>query len=246
MSLKSYGLATPNCLAICLLLTASGCSTLYSTDTRIEGFVPVGSVADKTPRYAQERWFYIETGNTNGKTTVEFETYKGSDTLGKSPSDNTPKSVEKGKKYDIDETQLSDGYQVLYREGLNVGSLVVPFKLRFGTGTAKASLSPSSTVGGLIGYRGYISRSTTLSVGAFVGYSPVPLNDVNSTDIKVATGISYGIATTFDFGFISAAVRKFQAGVALGWDFVTGSDGDQWAFNQKPWLSIGIGYNFYK
>ena len=72
----------------------------------------------------------------------------------------------------------------------------------------------------------------------FVGLATISLSDANSSDVETRLGVTFGFGIAFAFS------ETFQLGVIVGVDHLTGSAEKEWPFQDKPWLSVGIGYKF--
>lgn len=151
----------------------------------------------------------------------------GSDANGKS------KKIADGSVFKVSSEQLADGTYTLSR-ALEHGVLLVPFKFRSDDG----SLTAQSTIGYFAGLR---SDTTLYSGTAFAsaGLSVIPVtgddgNQNNST------------AFSFAFGYTFATKSNFQISLVAGVDHIGGSVGDSWQYEDDPWVSIALGYNFMK
>ncbi len=119
------------------------------------------------------------------------------------------------------------------RFGIAHGPLIVPFKYR----TKDGSLTGQSTLGYYLGFKSdYLYGSGTLFFST--GLTLIPVNDVNSSSTDEKTGVSWA------FGYSFASKSKFQAAIIFGWDHIGGEAGDNWDYEDDPWLSFAIGFEF--
>lgn len=136
-----------------------------------------------------------------------------------------------GSIYKVSPEILQDGAYTLSRV-LDHGVLLVPFKYR----TDDGSLTAQSTIGYYAGFRSdtvLYSGTTFLSAGLSV--VPIANDDGEQGN---TTAFSLGAGYTF------ATKSNFQVSIVAGFDHVGGSAGDAWQYEDDPWVSIAIGYNF--
>jgi hypothetical protein len=141
------------------------------------------------------------------------------------------------------------------------GALVVPFKYYL---QGDRSFVGSASVGPYIGVRIRWSASgTEWTTALFGGYTTVSVPASTASGGKTTAGVrtfapaatSAQPATTSQSNSISGFTggvafltslgdnTKAQAGVVLGWDFV--SDNAKWVNNRKMWLALQFGYSFF-
>ncbi len=119
------------------------------------------------------------------------------------------------------------------RFGIAHGPLIVPFKFR----TKDGSLTGQSTLGYYLGFKSdFLYGSGTLFASA--GLTLIPINDVNSSSTDEKTGVSWA------FGYSFASKSNFQAAIIVGWDHIGGEAGDNWDYEDNPWVSLAIGFEF--
>lgn len=122
-----------------------------------------------------------------------------------------------------------------YRGGFDFGVLAVPFKVEM---TGKQAFASSATLGGYVGYRiPWTDTGLVFSPVIFAGASniSVPTAPGSSSTTETVAGLSYGA------GLITTVKDSFQLGIVVGFDHV---DSPTYAYNDKPWLSLEIGYSF--
>jgi len=142
--------------------------------------------------------------------------------------------VKKGKMYFL-KKEVFNSYSIRYHSGVDYGALVIPFKLRFNPG----SVSPGVALGPYIGYKLGSRSNTYTSFIATLGLTGVSLNDVNSENVRNVMGLTYG------GGVIINVNNKFQVGALIGADYI-GAQGKDWDYQNKPWISMAIGFTFLR
>jgi hypothetical protein len=112
------------------------------------------------------------------------------------------------------------------------GLLVMPFKLRTKDGT----LSGESTLGYYAGIESDFLQAKSSYVAA-AGLTLIPITDTaGKTDQK--TGVTAAL------GWIFTTLDNFQIGAFVGVDHLGGDSGRAWKYENDPWVSISIGFNF--
>ena len=99
--------------------------------------------------------------------------------------------------------------------------------------------APGGSIGLSVGLRFNMFANIIGSLVVFGGGTPITLNDVNSTETKTRFGATWGYA------FVIELTGKTQICFVGGWDHLGGEDGKDWAFNDKHWIALGIGFNFF-
>jgi hypothetical protein len=120
------------------------------------------------------------------------------------------------------------------RAGWDYGALAVPFKVQL---SGKQAFSGSATLGGYLGYK-FPLEGIVLRPIVFAGASNISTSATTggTTTSQTVAGLSYG------FGLLTTIKGSLQAGLVLGFDHVDSSQ--PYAYNDKPWLSLEIGYSF--
>jgi hypothetical protein len=215
-------------LLVFLIPVFTGCvSNLYSIDANTQGFTSFNA-GDSTIYNATDGFYYIKSSQTaDGRQIVLFQKYSDHGVL--SPAH----PVQISQKYSIDPKLLVEGQNVSYKQGFNVVGLVVPFKYRLGS---DPSLSPSSTIGPSAAYTYSIGVNTQFTFALFGGVAAIPLSSINSDKVDNRFGLSYGMSLVLN------VYGNFQLGAVYGFDLVDKSI--NWQYNNKPWVSFGIGYKF--
>ncbi len=119
------------------------------------------------------------------------------------------------------------------------GSTVLPFKFRPQTGDFKKDLALSA-LGGvkLSSTRGYLS----LALVTGIGVSSVSLDSLNTFGVVKKT--EERAAITVPLGLV-IEWRRLQIGVFAGWDWLAKSSEDNWRYQGKHWLALGIGFTIF-
>lgn len=114
------------------------------------------------------------------------------------------------------------------RSGKTSGLLVVPYKYRGDDG----SITGEATVGY---YAGWETRAGTYLVSAGLSQVSIPVSDTeteNQSAVTIAGGVLMNNWDNVDIGLI------------VGIDHIGGNKGDNWQYEDDPWISIMIGFNF--
>jgi len=147
-----------------------------------------------------------------------------------------PLNVDENSRFFINSDDLP---KAAVRRGWDFGTLVVPFKLQT---SGKTSVQTSATLGGYLGYRfGWDMFGIKFSPIAFAGLSEIPTQQVQKngkTASQTVAGISYGA------GIVATVKDSFNVGLVVGADHVDSAQPYQ--FQDKPWVSLEIGYSFTK
>jgi len=120
------------------------------------------------------------------------------------------------------------------------GALTFPFKFRLQKG---APVEPSLSLSAVAGPSySFIGNNFSLSFLVGVGPSSININNKNSSD--TSTSASTRNAATFS-GTLLAQLNKVQLAVSIGIDKNLDNSTDNWIYQSKPWLSLGIGFNIF-
>ncbi|MCB9196576.1 MAG: hypothetical protein H6598_10160 [Flavobacteriales bacterium] len=115
------------------------------------------------------------------------------------------------------------------------GVLSVPFK--FDMNNFKTY--PAGEVGTALGLRlTHIESKNGITFNGILGWSTIPLNDLNSSNIEEIKTVS---GATLGFGLAYSSGNNFIIGAYLGWDFYNTNNTPY----TKNWISFGIGYDFF-
>lgn len=143
---------------------------------------------------------------------------------------------------------------------LDLGTLTIPFKYRFGFKKNGIEIKDDVTASFNIGvYGGYklsrysiINKAGTytnrtlfsLRVGPFINLSTTTLDSVSTSVGKVtlAKDIKQNIAVLSTGLGLMGNIKNVQVGIFGGWDFGMGSDSGNWNYHKRFWLGFGVGY----
>lgn len=155
------------------------------------------------------------------------------------------KAINEGQYYFlVDLNNISDAAQPVF--ALNwqfaVGALTMPVKMRI---QKEFDFSGSFNISAAGGVKKRVSRYHENFVNGLVsiGLSSVAVDSFarKNSDIKPLpdanlSALTIGAGFVFEFG-------NAQAGIMLGWDYLTARDQKnyQWKYNGKPWFAIGFG-----
>jgi hypothetical protein len=118
------------------------------------------------------------------------------------------------------------------------GTVLVPFKLRL----QHSDFSKDFTLGPSVGIRFRLSHymKNFVNVMGGMGITSVTISNY-SVDGEEREDIEVP-ALTPSLGFVFEFSNATQAGVFIGWDFVSGNQKVHFAYHSKPWISFGLGY----
>ncbi len=111
--------------------------------------------------------------------------------------------------------------------GISTGLLVVPFKFRDG------DIYSDSTIGQYISYKWEV-----VELLATAGLSQISVSEVGSEEVESKTGLTMALGVNFEIA------KNWDIAFLVGQDHLSGSDGDAWAYQDEPWVSFAIGFNF--
>lgn len=135
------------------------------------------------------------------------------------------------------------------RHSATIGIPSIAVKTRFGNnGTGENpryfSFENDVNLGLSAGYKYSFGAKRQYAVNALVGFtiSAISLDSLSTRGrINSKTSIasfSPHVGLVFDFD-------KFQAGLYLGYDLLSGELNKYWLYSQQPWLGIGLGYSIF-
>ena len=111
--------------------------------------------------------------------------------------------------------------------GMNTGVLFVPFKMRSG------DLFADTEVGPYVSY-----KFEKLEYLLNVGISQISISEVGTKDVESKTGLTVALGVNFE------VAKNWDIAILSGVDHLSGAEGDTWEYQDKPWLSFSIGFNF--
>lgn len=151
------------------------------------------------------------------------------------------------KSADYKEPAIRKRYKTwLYNAKPNVGTLVVPIKFRPKQGNIPSDFTTDFTLGSSFGYSFRMShyQPNYLSIVGVFGVTSVGVDSLTTEGFVKQPNTKLS-AVTPGIGLI-IEISGFQIGAVVGWDFVGGTTGQKWVYNNKPWFSFGIGYQFLR
>lgn len=120
------------------------------------------------------------------------------------------------------------------------GAVVMPFKARPQNGFDFTKDLSISGMGGLRYSDPLGKKSISFLLG--VGIASVTL-DASNTKNTITTAEDRA-AITVPIGVV-LQLKKLQLGVFTGFDFLSQNSKSNWAYQNKPWLSLGIGFTIF-
>ncbi|WP_024771761.1 hypothetical protein [Aquimarina macrocephali] len=130
-------------------------------------------------------------------------------------------------------------------------SLSVPFKIRPKTDDFNMKITPEIMLGGYLGLKHRLNRYKDIYIHFPVvtfGVTTLGINEnntINESTTTTETPDGLVLGRTFSFGTI-LEYKSFQIGLIGGFDRASGEIGKNWAYNDKFWYSVGIGYSFFE
>ncbi len=162
-------------------------------------------------------------------------------------------SDETRKLFLLPKSSFIDGAEIKYvvpKHSFTFGAVTVPIKLRFGSkddnGNRKRYFDFTSDVniGLSAGYKLRPNRNDNFAINFLGGVSITSVEvDEQTTDSFVSTNTK-AAAFTPNLSIVFEA-KNFQIGIFSGIDFLSGELSDNWIYQNKPWLGIGLGYGIF-
>lgn len=122
-------------------------------------------------------------------------------------------------------------------------TISTPFKFRPKVGDKNYIFSPELSLGPFIGANFRMDKKLPIFLNLILsaGINSININDNVQLDEDEKDGLALGFYTS-----VGAVVQinDFQVGALYGYDFVSGEMGKNWLYNEKPWFSFSIGFNF--
>lgn len=135
-----------------------------------------------------------------------------------------------------------------YASGVFSGLLTAPFKYRLKVSSSSDDLIDGDfNIAPFIGWKWRISSSQPYYFApfGFAGITTLGFNSGNNSRIinpeqnENGVGLTYGLGISFKFGNVSP-------GFVIGWDKGFGNIGNGFNYNDKPWISFSVNYDFFK
>lgn len=146
----------------------------------------------------------------------------------------------------IDNETQTEYYK--YANDVFSGLLTAPFKYRLKSGDSPESLIDGDfNIAPFLGWKWRVSstRPFYLAPFGFAGVTSLNYNSANNSNItdseqlENGTGLTYGLGLSFRFGDVSP-------GFIIGWDKGFGDLGEAFKYNDTPWISFSVNYDFFK
>lgn len=141
-----------------------------------------------------------------------------------------------------------------------LNTLTIPVKYRFKGRIKEIEKDVSASISGVLhggitwGWTSFTHRQGTvnetndwnLTFGPILGVSVVTLNSKNTLGevLEDTETINKGLVST-GFG-LTFTFNKFAGGVFYGWDYAVGDLSNNWYYNKRPWVGVGIGFSLFK
>lgn len=220
---------------------------------------------DKTPREMKaDSTVYLVELDKNTAAYKDKDWYKASDFIIKVFDENDNLNSVLVNKYDRSgdyKIRVENRRFISYKtKSFEFGALTIPFKQRFGFKEDGIKVSPEfvadANIGAFFAYKkgryrvryenGAFKELSSLSWknGLFLNLSAITIDSLSTTagrkmlakDDKISMALlSPGFGTTL-------TLYNFDIGFFIGWDIGLGVNADNWNFNKKPWLGVGLGY----
>lgn len=135
-----------------------------------------------------------------------------------------------------------------YANDVFSGLLTAPFKYRLKQGNAPESLIDGDfNVAPFIGWKWRVSsvRSYYIAPFGFAGITTLNFNSANNSKITNSDKLENGVGVTYGLG-LSVRLGNVSPGFVIGWDRGFGDTGSGFLYNDKPWISFSVNYDFFK
>ena len=151
----------------------------------------------------------------------------------------TLKDISDGTTHYANGTDLYDAKQTVTLSAIG-GAFTFPFKYRPQNGVLEPSLSLSGVVGVQLG----LDKNSTGFLSFLIGFGPssVNVNNTNSADTNTANASRPVATLSFT---ILGQWNNIQLAISTGIDDNLSNSTDKWIYQNKPWLSLGIGFNIF-
>lgn len=125
------------------------------------------------------------------------------------------------------------------------GFSTLPIKLRLKNNNAPFQYETGFSLGVNAGYEIQFQSRTKQSLGLLLG---IGISTVNITPETVNNYIDKNTTTgafTPSLGLVYS-YESFQVGLFSGLDIIPGDLGQNWDYNNKPWLGVGLGFTIFQ
>lgn len=127
------------------------------------------------------------------------------------------------------------------------GITLIPFKLRFGGGDKDFQYGEGFSLGLNAGVEFNLRsrKEQSVSVLAGIAASTVSVDSESTNNYIEEDKVTTSGAFTPSLGIVYA-YERFQIGAFVGWDIIGGALGENWIYNKKPWLGLGLGFTIFQ
>lgn len=143
----------------------------------------------------------------------------------------------------LEDGNIEQQFKIWKGKIITGATLSTPFKFRPKIDGKNYIFTPELSLGPFVGCNFRIDKNQSIFLNGVLsaGINSININD----DVQVDEQSKDGLALGF-YGSVGVVVQidDFQVGVLYGHDLVSGEMGDNWIYNEKPWLSFSIGFNF--
>lgn len=127
------------------------------------------------------------------------------------------------------------------------GITLIPFKLRFGGSDKDFQYGEGFSLGLNAGVEFSLRsrKQQSVSVLAGIAASTVSVNSESTNNYIEEDKVTTSGAFTPSLGIVYS-YERFQIGTFVGWDIIGGALGENWIYNKKPWLGLGLGFTIFQ
>lgn len=127
------------------------------------------------------------------------------------------------------------------------GITLIPFKLRFGGNNKSFQYGEGFSLGLNAGMEFNLRsrKQQAISILAGIAGSTVSVDSESTNNYIEEDKVTTSGAFTPSVGVVYA-YERFQVGAFVGWDIIGGELGDNWIYNKKAWLGLGLGFTIFQ
>lgn len=128
------------------------------------------------------------------------------------------------------------------------GLLTAPFKYRLGQGNSLGSIIDGDfNVAPFLGMKFRISsvRPHYFAIFGFAGFTTLSYSSANNSGIDNLSRVESGNGCTYGGGF-AFRLGDVSPGLIIGWDHGAGELSKTFKYQDKPWISFSLNYDFFK
>lgn len=145
----------------------------------------------------------------------------------------------------IDNSTETEYYK--YANDVFSGLLTAPFKYRLKVGNSpEALIDGDFNLASFIGWKWRLSSTRQFYIApfSFAGVTTLNYNSANNKNIADANQLENGSGFTYGLG-LSLKFDDISPGFIIGWDKGFGDLGNAFRYNDKPWISFSVNYDFF-